>query len=119
MMNRPGNKLYLSGPITGLDPQATADKFAAAEEYYRAQGYKVTNPIRHGLKADALWAEHIGKDITLLLGCDCMVLLEGWEYSRGCRIEVAVAKVEGIDTYEAESFRGIRADKRGMLTNNK
>ena len=48
-----------------------------------------------------------------------MVLLEGWEYSRGCRIEVAVAKVEGIDTYEAESFRGISADKREVLTQNK
>ena len=37
------------------------------------------------------WAEHIGKDISLLLRCDAIYLLDDYEKSEGARIELCIA----------------------------
>lgn len=95
--------LYLSGPMSGL-PEANYPAFAAAAERLRSQGHAVVSP--HELPADCpgcsdtrqehSWAEHMRVDLAALLTCDVIVMLPGWQQSRGAKIEKTVAEAVGM-----------------------
>ena len=70
-------KIYISGKITGLPVREAIAKFRS--------------PFDNGLPLEADWAEHIGKDISLLLRCDAIYLLDDYEKSEGARIELCIA----------------------------
>lgn len=79
-------KLYISGPMTGL-PGFNKPAFFAAEDALRAAGFDVVNPARNGLPDSAEWHEHMRADIKMLMDCDGVALLPGWERSSGARLE--------------------------------
>ena len=84
---------YLSGPMTGLPGQNYA-AFQAAAERLRSQGVQVISPheiIPPGAGPWS-WAQHMRVDLAALLTADVIVMLPGWETSRGARLEKAVAE---------------------------
>ena len=95
--------LYLSGPMSGL-PEFNYPAFKTAAERLRSKGHTVVSP--HELPADCLgcanighehsWAEHMRVDLAALLTCDVIVLLEGWQQSRGAQLEKTVAEAIGL-----------------------
>ena len=88
---------YLSGPMTGLPGQNYA-AFQAAAERLRAQDVQVISPheiIPPGAGPWS-WAQHMRVDLAALLTADVIVLLPGWESSRGARLEKAVAEALGL-----------------------
>lgn len=98
-------KVYISGPITGLERHVYLKNFADAELKLRAMGYKVINPTKL-LPSRFLWIyKIIGYKLTLLydlchlMNCDYIYLLDGWMQSRGARIERCVAQVLGINKF--------------------
>ena len=84
-------KIYISGPITGVDPEVCRAHFARAEEELRRQGLTPVNPLKNGLPATAAWEQHIRRDLELLQDCEEVYMLDGWERSRGCKIEFNMA----------------------------
>ena len=88
--------IYISGPIS-KDPNYRL-KFRAAAEQLKLRGYDVVNPAE---LADVLPAEHLSHEEILftcehlILQCDALVTLPGWEQSLGCQREVGFA--EGAD----------------------
>ncbi len=84
-------KIYISGPISGLPLETVYNNFTNAEVQLLEQGYEVVNPFNNGLPTTATWEEHMRADLKLLLDCDAIYMLEGWEKSRGARIEYALA----------------------------
>ena len=84
-------KIYISGKITGLPVQEAIAKFRSAAEKIRRFGFEPVSPFDNGLPLEADWAEHIGKDISLLLRCDAIYLLDDYEKSEGARIELCIA----------------------------
>lgn len=84
-------KIYISGPISGLPLETVYNNFTNAEVNLLEKGYKVVNPFNNGLSTTATWEEHMRADLKLLLDCDAIYMLEGWEKSRGARIEYALA----------------------------
>lgn len=54
------------------------------------------NPFENGISQDAHWREHMRRDIALLLECDCIYMLQGWELSKGAKLELDVASSCGI-----------------------
>lgn len=84
-------KIYISGPISGLPFETVYNNFTNAEVQLLGQGYEVINPLNNGLPTTATWEEHMRADLKLLLDCDAIYMLEGWEKSRGARIEYALA----------------------------
>lgn len=88
--------IYISGPITGDKNYKL--KFRAAKQQLEARGYDVVNPAE---LADVLPAEHMSHEEVLrtckdlILQCDALVTLPGWEQSLGCQREVGFA--EGAD----------------------
>ncbi len=85
------SRLYIAGPMTGL-PDFNFPAFNAAEAERQAAGYETRNPARHGAGEVGLeWADYLRRDIPDLLDCDGVALLNGWQKSRGARLEVHIA----------------------------
>lgn len=81
-------KIYLSGPISN-NPMAQ-QLFADAEQRYSNMG-EVINPLKYN-NIDTEWVAAMRKNISLLMKCDTVVMLQGWEHSKGAQIEYFVAK---------------------------
>lgn len=97
-------RIYISGPITGIDPEVCRNRFEAAEKRLIARGYTPVNPLKNGLPDDAPYDDHMRRDLEMLAECDAIYMLDGWEKSKGCRIEFNVATVRRISiTFEREA----------------
>lgn len=88
-MNR--GKVYISGPITGID-FGNRFAFSCARNALELCGYEVVDPSEVQLDDEATWTDYMRADLKLLLDCDFIYMLEGWEKSRGARIERELAK---------------------------
>jgi Domain of unknown function (DUF4406) len=90
-------RLYISGPMTGY-PDHNYPAFAEVAETLRAQGYTVISP--HELASGDLtrtWAEYLREDLKAMLDCHGIVVLEGWQNSRGAQLEHHVAEALGME----------------------
>ena len=86
-------KVYISGQISGLPIEEVKEKLSSVEAQLIAQGYEVVNPLKNGLPWNAPWELHIAMDIVLLMGCDTIYLLTGWDNSRGATLEKNFAEL--------------------------
>lgn len=105
--------------MTGL-PEYNFPAFDKAADILTSTGHEVFNPAQndrdHGFDAAGLQgdeAERLGFSLRRALKqdlswiCDhaeALVLLAGWERSKGVRAEMALAEALGIPTYELESM---------------
>lgn len=89
-------RAYLSGPISGYDMNERRKAFKEAEELIHEPGVEVVSPLNNGLPDDAEWSDHMLRDLEMLIDCDMMVLLPGWQHSRGCLTEVRFARKMGL-----------------------
>ena len=83
-------KLYIAGPMTSIDDY-NFPAFNAAEAELRAAGYDVANPASIGVHEGWGWGDYMRPALKLMLDCDGVALLPGWEGSRGARIEFVLA----------------------------
>lgn len=89
-------KVYISGPITGRKEEEYKSDFNNAELWLTGLGYDVVNPVSYGLIENGKWEDYMRRDIKLLCDCDYIYLLDGWQDSRGSRVEYGVACDLGI-----------------------
>jgi len=90
--------IYISGPISGM-PDGNRPAFAEMAATLRSKGWVVVNP--HDLFAadvEESWEGYMRKDLAALLTCTHIVMLPGWELSRGAQLEKLVADAVGIQT---------------------
>lgn len=101
-MNR--GKVYISGPITGI---AFGNRFAFMCARYALElcGYEVVDPSEVQLDDEASWADYMRADLKLLLDCDFILMLDGWEDSKGARIERELAENLGIEEIDVDQER--------------
>ena len=92
-------KIYISLPITGRDFEDVETDSIFASGVIQAKGHTPVSPLEVSPDPDATYAEHIGTDITALLACDAVVFLDGYEYSKGCRLEYEAAVIYGKEMY--------------------
>jgi hypothetical protein len=83
-------RVYLSGPMTGM-PEFNYPAFHEAARSLRAVGFEVVSPAEKPMEAHAPWVAHMRLDIELMLACAGVVMLPGWEQSKGARIERRLA----------------------------
>ena len=88
-------KVYISLPITGHDIEEVEARCIFAKSVLKKKGHTPVSPLDVSDNPDASYAEHMGRDISALLCCDAVVFLEGWEASRGCRLEHAATEIYG------------------------
>lgn len=88
---------YIAGPMTGID-EFNFPAFHAEAARQRGLGYEVINPAELDAEVgpDHLWDFHLRRDLKVLSDCDRVVLLPGWEHSKGARLEHHVATELGM-----------------------
>ena len=96
------NRVYISGPITGLEREEYFARFARAEEILQEEGYTTLNPTRL-LPSRWPWLYRLmGYRLTLLYDlwrlskCDLIYKMPGWKESHGANIESCWAYNNGI-----------------------
>ena len=95
-------KIYISGPMTGIEPREYRRRFREAEVILRRHGYGCINPCRvwpcrftwlyrlmNALLGRRLtYAVILAYDLILLMTrADGIAMLPGWQASRGANIE--------------------------------
>lgn len=92
--------LYVAGPMTGL-PEFNYPAFDAATRMLCGFGYRVLNPT-DAEKANPTpgtpqaWDWYMRHALRMVLACEGIALLPGWENSRGAALEVHVARALGM-----------------------
>lgn len=96
-------RIYLSGPITGVED--FANKFDLVETELGILGFdKVINPSRlEDVIKNSTYEEVMNIDIKLVDMCDLIVMLPGWKKSLGCNREYGYALGRGIPVVDWES----------------
>lgn len=109
-MNATVKAIYIAGPMTGI-PAYNYPAFIAAAEDMRERGFPIISP--HELDKDAndiydialksnngldpavtesVYAGLLARDVQLIADhCDGICFLQGWERSKGARLEAFVA----------------------------
>ncbi|HAT76035.1 MAG TPA: hypothetical protein DCS19_04130 [Flavobacterium sp.] len=82
-------KVQLIGKISSAT-QEQLDLFAKAEEFLKAKGFEVWNPLK--LIEGQTWEWYMKKCIASLVGMDFVFLLPSWQSSEGASIEAGLAK---------------------------
>ena len=104
------SRFYLAGPMTGI-PSFNFPAFKEAARVLRDRGLEVISPaeiddpethdaamaspdgaMRSASPHGQTWGDFLSRDIKLVADvCTAVVLLPGWEKSRGARLEAYVA----------------------------
>jgi len=89
-------RVYISGAITGVPDHA--EKFKAAFVALVKQGHIPVNPVTLGealkykLGREPTWHEYMREGIKALMDCDAICMLDGWNRSKGSRVEKELAE---------------------------
>ncbi len=89
-------RCYISGGIAHYDLEERKAAFGRAAEELDKAGYLPINPFHNGVPQTAHFTKHMRKDIAMLLECDYIYMLKGWELSKGAKLELDVASSCGI-----------------------
>lgn len=94
-------KIYISGPITGVDGHREA--FRAAAEKLTGMGHIALNPdvLPEGLEP----GDYMAIDMAMLAIADSVYMLPGFYQSGGSTIELALARYANKQIFYAESER--------------
>jgi len=119
-------RIYISGPMTGIEPREYRRRFREAEAILRRHGYGCINPCRvwpcrfpwlyrlmNALLGKRLaYAVCLCYDLLLLMTrADGIAMLPGWQASRGAQIENYVSMhfwMQGISKAVTEEIERIK-----------
>lgn len=92
------DRIYISGPMTGLKRTDYIERFNLAEQILRQEGYtNIVSPLRVWTSRFPWLFRIVGYrltllyDLWLLMRCQRIYKLPGWRESRGAQIESCVA----------------------------
>jgi hypothetical protein len=103
-------RIYLAGPMSGIEA-LNFPAFAKAAAYLRAAGHEVINPAEENPDHGMAWADALRADIPLLLTCEAIALLPGWEESKGARLEHHIARELGMRVMHLPGDKPVRLPK--------
>ena len=91
-------KVFLSGPMTGY-PGYNFQRFNLAEKQLADAGIECVNPVHickkykeeHVLANKTVFDKMIAEKQEAERKCDAILLLDGWQMSKGVRLELKIA----------------------------
>lgn len=93
-------RIYIAGPMTGL-PDLNYPAFHAEAARLRGLGHHVENPAENPAPACGSWQAYMRMAISQLITCDSLVLLPGWQGSKGAMLEACIATELGMSVEES------------------
>jgi hypothetical protein len=91
--------------MTGL-PGFNYPAFHAAAERFRACGWEPVNPAENfDGRTDLPREKYLRADVKLLIDCDAVAMLSGWEDSRGAKLEYLLAQELSLPILDAETLK--------------
>ena len=106
-MNQP-KRIYIAGPMTGLADH-NFPAFGAAADRLRQAGWDVVNPAENfGGRTDLPREAYLRADTALLVGCNAVAMLPGWEDSQGAKLEYLLARELGLPVLDAETLQPLQ-----------
>jgi len=101
-------RIYIAGPMTGL-PDHNFPAFHTAADRLRQAGWDVVNPAENfGGRTDLPREDYLRADVGLLVSCDAVAMLGGWEDSRGAKLEYLLARELGMPVLDAETLQPLQ-----------
>jgi hypothetical protein len=93
-------RVYLSGPISGLDYCEAVNNFDKCEAWAKTTFWdcEIVNPMKLN-KNERDWKKCMKKCLNVLIDCDAIVLQKNWKQSRGAQIERFIAKKMAMKVY--------------------
>lgn len=88
-------RYYLSGGMSG-HPDLNFPLFHAVTDILRRSGREIVNPAEITTDPDASWHDCMRADIAELVKCTGIMMLPGWQTSRGARLEHHIATALGM-----------------------
>lgn len=116
-------KYYLAGPMSGY-PQFNFPLFISAAADLRARGYEIVSPAEldaeNGIDKQAMesadgdaskltqtWGDLLSRDVKIVADqVQGIIVLPGWERSRGARLEAFVGLLSKHKFYEYSEIEG-------------
>jgi hypothetical protein len=103
---KPPMRIYLSGPMSGI-AESNFPAFRLWASSLRALGFVVVNPAEINVGAEervggspeemsAFYNQCMRADIRELCTCEAIVLMPGWENSKGANLELHIAHRVGL-----------------------
>ena len=93
-------KVYISGAITN-DPYYK-EHFEKVEEELLAGGLDVINPAKKG--PGYTYKEYMDMSLKELMQCDTIMMLKGYEYSKGALLELHYAQCVGMNIFFENNY---------------
>ena len=104
-MTQTPRRVYIAGPMSGYADH-NYPAFHAAAQRLRDAGWDVANPAENFDGRTNLPREtYLRADVALLVDCDAIALLPGWEESSGAKMEYLIARAFGMAILDAETFQ--------------
>lgn len=113
-------KYYLAGRMTGL-PHYNFPTFEIAARDLRSKGFDVASPheIDHGETPETRgrlpYQTYMRAGLKLLLKCEGIILLTGWELSKGCMTELYVAHALAMQILFYNPVTGVLSTNAGRF----
>ena len=106
-------KIYISGAISHHDLEERKIAFKVAAEFCELCGFESVNPFdnplwQSGVGEKSSWRAHMRADLQMLLACDAICMMDGWEESKGAKLEHDIASTCGLTVYYESSIRTMR-----------
>jgi hypothetical protein len=94
-------RVYIAGPMSG-PPDYNYPAFDTAELKLRLRCHQVENPAKNPVPPCGSWLGYMRTAVAQLARCDAVVMLQGWESSRGARVEFQLAHGLGLEVMTLE-----------------
>jgi hypothetical protein len=96
--------IYISGPITGRPIEESEAHFKKASDDLAKADFIPSNPMLLDHNHDKSWQSYMKEDISEMMKCDAIYMLQGWKSSKGAKIEYELAKALGFTIYHEPIF---------------